>query len=426
MVIYVGNTNVTATCRLVPDENLYTGAKSLADSFGSLNSLEEDMLNLAAGIYGADLAIKRKEREQFIRTIDFNVEIVNFHALERVKDKLKYALQILSKDNWRINFIPKKGNATSSLIWGEKKGVAVLFSGGLDSMCAVSELIRKKNEIVLVSHVTHGNREVDDSQKKVHRLIETHYRTKIEHIQVKVYGRNKGDYSFPDEREITQRTRSFLYLTLGALVARRCGFNKVLFMAENGQFAIHLPLNHARVGPFSTHTADPEFLEIAEEIFRTVLGNSSFEIVNPFLYKTKAEVVSLLPSTLRKKCDASITCWMFSRKKRHCGECIPCISRRIALEYNGIKFNEYYTDLFSTDIDALSDEDNGKRNIIDYLEFISKFRNVAPATIQDILFEFPELINSSIDQEKALKLYQRLAEQSFKVFSIYPQIMKVV
>ena len=75
---------------------------------------------------------------------------------------------------------------------------------------------------------------------------------------------------FPKDnfRENSQRTRSFLFLTLAALVTRRCGFNKVLFMAENGQFAIHLPLNSSSVGPFSTHTADPQFIQLIKYAFK--------------------------------------------------------------------------------------------------------------------------------------------------------------
>lgn len=147
------------------------------------------------------------------------------------------------------------------------------------------------------------NHIVDACQNKIHDAIEKHYKTQIRHIHIKVYGRNQGGYDFPkdDLRENTQRTRSFLFLSLAALVTRRCDFNKILFMAENGQFAIHLPLNSARVGPFSTHTADPEFVARVQKIFQMLLGNPDFEIHNPFLYKTKAEVFALLPDELKKK-----------------------------------------------------------------------------------------------------------------------------
>src|SRR5690606_21825621 len=112
----------------------------------------------------------------------------------------------------------------------------------------------------------------------------------------RVFGRNKGEFHFPtdEERENTQRTRSFLFLSLAALTARRVGFRKIISIAENGQFAIHLPLNPSRVGPFSTHTANPKFVDLAKEIFIKLLSLDNLVIENPFLYKTKGEVVSIL------------------------------------------------------------------------------------------------------------------------------------
>src|SRR5690606_34405940 len=150
--------------------------------------------------------------------------------------------------------------------------------------------VRDNKNLVLVSHNSHGNKVVDDSQNNVHSLLEEYYSKKIKHVHVKVYGRNQGEHKFPTERENTQRTRSFLFLCLAALVSRRCDFNKVLYMAENGQFAIHLPLNQARIGPFSTHTADPQFVQITKELLKILLRNPKFDIINPYLYKTKAEV----------------------------------------------------------------------------------------------------------------------------------------
>jgi 7-cyano-7-deazaguanine synthase in queuosine biosynthesis len=250
----------------------------------------------------------------------------------------------------------------------------------------------------------------------------------IKHIHIKVYGRNHRTFKFPEDRENTQRTRSFLFLTLAALVTRRSGFNKVLYMAENGQFAIHLPLNQARVGPFSTHTADPQFVSDTQEIFRTLLSNSSFEILNPFLYKTKAEVFSVLPKSLQKEVHNSASCWKISHVpgNLHCGFCIPCISRRIAIEFNGMSINEYQYDIFNIDLNTLRDDDDKKRNLIDYLEFVSKFKKVTKANQTDLLNEFPELYNPSFDINSALKLYERVSAQSFEVFKKYPQVLKII
>jgi len=428
--VSVGETNFGADLELCPTKNLYTGLQYFEKEFGVADSLEEDMLNLASGVYAADLAVKRDERENFLRTIELTVEVVNFHAFERIKDKLSSALLILSRDNWHIKFVQKTGTPVANFQWQNKEGAVLLFSGGIDSMCAASDFISKKTDLVLVSHNTHANKVVDKSQRNVHKALQDFYKTKVRHVHIKVYGRKTSTHRFPegDKRENTQRTRSFLFLSLAALITRRCGFNKVLYMAENGQFAIHLPLNSARVGPFSTHTADPNFVTHAQEIFRTVLSNTHFEISNPFLYKTKAEVFAVMPKKLQKAVQNSASCWMISHvpQEKHCGICIPCISRRIAIEYNGLKVDEYHNDIFTTDINTLADDNTGKRNLVDYLEFITRFKKVTAQNKDELICEFPELINPSIDEDQALKLYERVSQQSFKVFQKYPKVLSII
>lgn len=430
MRVSIGINPRKSDLHLVPNENLYSGSRSIEKFFGEINSLEEDLLTVASGIFATDLAIKREERELNIRNIQLEVEVVNFHAFERIKDDLTYALNVLSKDNWEITFHSKEGNSNNELEWIKNEGYVLLFSGGLDSMCAAFEFMRDKKPLVLVSHNTLGNHAVENAQDNVLKLLTDHFDMKVPHFGVRVYGRNKDSYSFPtdSERENSQRTRSFLFVTLGALIARRCKFNKVLFMAENGQFAIHLPLNQARIGPFSTHTADPEFLNRAERIFKILLNNNDFIIHNPYLYKTKAEVLSVLADEVFQKVPHSVSCWKASRNvdKLHCGECIPCISRRIACEINGYKFDEFVTDIFNLDLSQLSDDNIGKTNIVDYIEFILRFKDFNESNKYELFGEFPELFNESFNQNEAIKMYSRMAEQSFRVLENYPLILKYI
>jgi hypothetical protein len=46
-------------------------------------------------------------------------------------------------------------------------------------------------------------------------------------------------YPSDAERESSQRTRSFLFLVIASIAARRSGFHDVILIAENGQMAIH-------------------------------------------------------------------------------------------------------------------------------------------------------------------------------------------
>ncbi len=52
---------------------------------GAFDSPDSDLLRVAAYLYAADLAIKRHEREQHIRSIAVQVPVVNLHAFEHVR-----------------------------------------------------------------------------------------------------------------------------------------------------------------------------------------------------------------------------------------------------------------------------------------------------------------------------------------------------
>src|SRR5690606_24236540 len=103
-----------------------------------------------------------------------------------------------------------------------------------------------------------------------------------------------------------------------------------------------------------------QFIQITKDLLKILLRNPEFDIINPYLYKTKAEVFACLPEELRKNSNLSASCWMISRipDNKHCGYCVPCISRRISLEYNNIEFKEYANDIFNADLNSLQDTDD--------------------------------------------------------------------
>jgi hypothetical protein len=199
-------------------------------------------------------------------------------------------------------------------------------------------------------------------------------------------------------------------------------------MAENGQFAIHLPLTSARVGPFSTHTAHPEFVSCIESVFRTLLSYPDLTIENPYLYMTKAEVVRRIPEALRPSIPKSVSCWKGSRVKKylHCGECIPCIARRIALESNGLSYPEYAKDLFAEDVGGLDPDNIGKRNMVDLLEFVFQFRRYKAKDMERLALVYPELFNNHVDRGRAIQMYARFATEANSVLSKYPKVMRLM
>jgi len=410
---------------LVPDENLVTGARELARQVGHLTSLEEDLVTLAAAIFAIDLAAKRGEREDIVRDLHLSLPVVNHHAFMHLTDDLSNILYILSHDNWTVEFTRKAGTPENTQSWPEHQGKTLLFSGGLDSLAGAVEELEGGSALQMVSHYT-GNPVTRGCQNRLFTYLDDTFPGQATRVSVKATGRNRGILPFPsdDAREPTQRTRSFMFLVLGAIAARRKGYRDVVMIAENGQMAIHLPLTAARIGAFSTHTAHPEFVYEMQQFLGTILSYD-LTIENPFLYRTKAECVVRLVAAHARAIEDSVSCWKSSRQtQRHCGICIPCLIRRIALEHQGITLHEYARDLLAEDISALPPDDTGKRNFSELVEFMTWFGGTYPdAAIEET---FPELISERFDKIRAVSMYRRFAREARGVLSRYLNARRLI
>jgi 7-cyano-7-deazaguanine synthase in queuosine biosynthesis len=248
-------------------------------------------------------------------------------------------------------------------------------------------------------------------------------------FRVSCTDRTNDGFPFPkdSEREPTQRTRSVLFLALAALVARRNGVEDVVVIAENGQMAIHLPLTTARIGAFSTHTAHPEFVQMMSTLLSTLL-DYPINIENPFLYMTKAEVVAATVERHREVIKNTVSCWKASRvggDKKHCGYCVPCLSRRIALETHGLELSEYQSDLLRDDVSSLGTEHEGKRNLVEMIEFVSIFGGSRSQA--DLEAEYPDLLlGEEVDATAAVEMYRRFAREALDVFDHYPSVKAII
>lgn len=413
---------------LQPGANLYTGIKAFSSAFSEPTSLEGDLLVVASTIFACDLAFKRGERENIARSIEVTIPVVNLQAFERIKNILEYLLFVLSHDSWTFKFERAKGTPEGASDWPKGMGKTLLFSGGLDSLAGAIDLIDElgPENVQLASHVT-ANLVTKTSQDQLAEYLARKYKKAPQRIVVRTGGRNHKPLTFPadNDREETQRTRSFMFLTIAALAARRTGHSKLVMIAENGQMAIHLPLSAARIGAFSTHTAHPEFVTQASEFF-TQLLDYPITIENPYLYRTKGEVVEKLVSSHQSAVAISVSCWRGSRLGKsfnHCGQCIPCLIRRIALERNNLALAEYERDLLAENLSSLPPTDEGKRNLAELGEFAYAFNT---HTDGELMFSYVDLINEHIDADAAIAMYRRFADEASTVFGKYPNVASFI
>jgi hypothetical protein len=342
-----------------PDANVHVRLEDLAREFVyQFDERLEDALEIAAYVYAADCATSRggawadgDTTEPWRRDMKFVVPVRDLAFWDRadVKGLLTQTLRFLSDDTYEFIFRQDtRDNVRQSYLeFGKDEGWpfhgadrVLMFSGGLDSFAGAAETAAGGGNLVLVSH-----RPVSTQSSRLQRLFELVRSTwKVPMIHVPVWI-NKDEKL---GREPTQRTRSFLYATLGAIVATSVVADGVRFF-ENGVVSLNLPVADEVVGARASRTTHPYALHLFTRLFGMVLGREQFVVDNPYLPKTKKEVVEALAANgggdlIGHTCSCAHQGIFQSATQWHCGTCSQCIDRRVALLAAGLEGHEPETD----------------------------------------------------------------------------------
>lgn len=407
------------TVLLKVGQTLLTGITDFERAFGPASSLEKDLLTLASAVLAADRATLRGERERLARQIQLEVPVVNAGTLVPLVPMLETILRRLSNDSWEIVFNQLPGDPEAATQFGNRAGQVLLFSGGLDSLAAAVKLLGA-GPMDLVSHITMNNR-TRSAQNALMAAIATGEDAPT-HTQFFVSSRSDPEQALDHACETSQRTRSFLFLVLAGLVARRVGSYELVYIAENGQMAIHLPLTQGRIGAFSTHTAHPDVLVGVQGFLRAALS-TSISVSNPFVHLTKGEVVEDIVQRFPDMVWQAESCWKNARlpaDTSHCGECVPCFVRRIAIECTiSADQTAYARDVWAEDIQSLGSGDEGRRNLIDLLEFI---HHLTVLTDDEVMNEWPELYSRNLNATEVIAMYRRFSQEAIGVLRRYPGV----
>jgi 7-cyano-7-deazaguanine synthase in queuosine biosynthesis len=406
------------TTVLSEGSTLLTGAGDFEASFGSApTTLEADLLRLAAAVFAADRACARGEREDVGRKIELSVPVTNIAVLLPLVGDIERILRFLSNDGWHIELRQQSGSVESTRRWPAGGGHTLLFSGGLDSLAAALEFGDATHNLQLVSHRT-LNTVTSTTQKTLADEV-AQRRVISAHRQLFVSSRSGRDLIHDEEN--SQRTRSFVFLVLGALAARRTGQHTLVYLAENGQMAIHLPLDSSRIGAFSTHTAHPHVLVSMTNLLTAAL-RTQLVLENPYVYRTKREVVESIIAVAPDLIPIATSCWRNSRLRAgvtHCGSCVPCQVRRIAIEACGPDLTAYGRDLWRERIRELPWDDDGRRNLTELIQFSVQFNSLSN---EELISNWPELLSKDFDSRQAIDMYRRFAAEAITVWQRYPQV----
>ena len=257
-----------------------------------------DLVEIAAYVYCADQATSRGGGAQagmgsdWRRSFRFVIPVrePDHWTNPKVLQPLGDALSFLSEDDYTFEFEKATSpvRADNYLELSDESGAfkadeVVLFSGGLDSLSgAIEELSAGAKNVALVSH--RSSPKIFERQKRLVAELKRLFKKRLIHIPVVVTRQEPRQ-----AQEHTQRSRSFLYAALACVIARLFGKTRIRFF-ENGVVSINLPISEQVVGARATRTTHPLVLELFRKFFSSAVAKS-IEIENPFIWKTKADVL---------------------------------------------------------------------------------------------------------------------------------------
>ena len=403
--------------------------------FRSVPPLFHDLLELATYVYSADQVVRRGADDVdsfgdgWRRNLHFVVPVRNpdFWNSAQVQETLCSTLGFLSDDQYSFDFVKLdqdhqfqdylEFNDTQQ-IYGMPEQV-VMFSGGLDSLAgAIDEVVNQKRRVLLVTHKS------TSKLNKRHRTLEEMLAEKagdnVPHrITVRVHKAKELNH------EYTQRSRSFLYVSIGATIAGMLGLRSVRFY-ENGVISLNLPVCAQVVGGRATRTTHPRVMKGFQDIISLVAGEP-FTVENPYIWKTKADVVKVITDAgCHDLIGHSMTCthtWEMTNQHTHCGGCSQCIDRRFAVlaaqadQHDPVE--HYKFDVFTQSRDAQDQKKNVDKimaaayleranqvkGLTDVAQFVSSYPDVGR------VFKFLNYNSAGQAAQRVFDLYKRHADE---------------
>ena len=290
-----------------------------------------DTLLLAAAVEFCD-RVKKRPKLGWGRLIYLRLPVHDLATWQKadVMNALKSALEFLTGDSWRIEFIQRRTIAPfpqQGLLPLEDKIAVIPFSEGLDSR-AVAGLMTKTLGAGLV-RVRLCKKSFDKPRDLSGRAMP---------FTTVPYKISKGDFNFP---ETSARSRGLKFALLSGVAAYLANVSRVI-VPESGQGALGPSL--VTVGQshddFRNH---PAFTAKVSQFLKTLLG-VSIEYEFPRLWYTKGQALRAyaeLPHSGDWK--ATRSCWQDNRhvsvegKRRQCGICAACMLRRLSVHAAGLQ-----------------------------------------------------------------------------------------
>jgi len=354
-----------------------------------------DLVEIAVYVFAADQAAARggadDDGSAWRRRFRFHIPIrcPELWSRREVTEALVDILSFLSDDDYAFTFSTLDHPPPLQLYFESVQNdfnaeEVVLFSGGLDSLAgAIQESLVDHRQVALISH-TSGTKRTPQIAALARDIVQRAGPGRVRHVSVSTS--KSGNVG----REYTQRTRSFMYATLATTVASMLGHDRIRFF-ENGVTSLNLPIAPQLVGGRASRTTHPRSLHGLARLFSELLGRP-FGVENPFIWKTKTDIVRLIKE---QGCGAliarSVSCsrtMEATRLHTHCGRCSQCIDRRFATLAAELTDQEDPAEMYK--VDLLTGERTFGENRTMAESFLRRAGQLRSIPEMDFFVEYPE------------------------------------
>lgn len=399
----------------------------------------KDLLEIAGYVYAADRLTKRGtptgvEYHSWSRSFHFIVKVRDFDFWnnQNIKNQLNTALCFLSGDmNFEFSFV-KGGKDVGQLCVFDNEEIELdkkenssvaLFSGGLDSLAGVLEVLETTNKnLILISHRS-NNPGITQLQDGVFNLLHNDFKNRIQYYPF--YCNLKGERAV----EETQRTRIFLYTTIAYALSSLASEDEIL-VYENGMTSINFYKRQDLINARASRTTHPKALKLLEDFYSSV-GESRKYIRHPFLFNTKTDIflkikkfnkTNYLNSTI--SCTKTFQSFENNSQATHCGGCSQCIDRRFAAFASNCEAEDAVYD-----IDLSKDEINNKEaksHLFDYIKLVAEFNQTTkfnfPYKFMDVLTDIIPFVKGTRNTDKINNIFNLAQTHTNQVLTAIQRI----
>jgi Queuosine biosynthesis protein QueC len=424
---------VSSSARTVPlrlwgkQPNVFVAIEDLTEAlWATVPDVFLDLLDVATYVYCADQAVSRGSDKdenfgaRWRRRLHFAIPVRRPEVWTRaVQEALVGTLSFLSEDEYHFHFEPLASPPELGRYlkfppdrFGGVIEEVLLFSGGLDSLAgAVEQAVLHRRPVALVHQ--RSNPKIDPvHQRLMAQLTAAARAVPPQYVRVRI-NKERGL-----SQENSQRSRSFLFAALGAAVAAVLRLYRFCFY-ENGVTSLNLPPSAQVVGARASRTTHPAVLRGFAGLC-SQLAERPFYVENPFLWKTKTEVIQRLAAAgcggLIAHSRSCANPRQASTQQPHCGLCSQCIDRRFAVLAAGAHDHDPASDYRIDLLSGPRPEGHAQTMLAVYVEMARQISRMTAAQFFRRFGEASRVLGAFEDSpeviaQKVFELYQRHARQ---------------